>query len=92
MSDHLCYLRDSSEYIHGTVATPPPDLCGTWKVPAWSPDNVSDAGFRDISYVHHFLADLRISAKEEEAQPERVCRLLRMRRCHVFAACSCADA
>ena len=54
MSDHLCYLRDSSEYIHGTVATPPPDLCGTWKVPAWSPDNVSDgretnmvSGFRD---------------------------------------------
>jgi hypothetical protein len=50
----LCYLRDSSEYIHGTVATPPPDLCGTWKVPAWSPDNVSDgretnmvSGFRD---------------------------------------------
>ena len=55
MSDHLCYLRDSSEYIHGTVATPPPDLCGTWKVPAWSPDNVSDgretnmvSGFRDM--------------------------------------------
>ena len=42
MSDHSCYLRDSSIYVHGTVATPPPDLCGTWKVPAWSPDNVSD--------------------------------------------------
>ena len=23
MSDHLCYLRDSSIYVHGTVATPP---------------------------------------------------------------------
>ena len=52
MSDHLCYLRDSSEYIHGTVATPPPDLCGTWKVPAWSPDNVS--GGRDSMVVSGF--------------------------------------
>ena len=59
MSDHLCYLRDSSIYVHGTVATPPPDLCGTWKVPAWSPDNVSDgrdsnvvSGFRDKMHNH----------------------------------------
>ena len=52
MSDHLCYLRDSSEYIHGTVATPPPDLCGTWKVPAWSPDHVS--GGRDSNVVCGF--------------------------------------
>ena len=31
MSDHLCYLRDSSIYVHGTVATPPPDLCGRFQ-------------------------------------------------------------
>ena len=57
MSDHLCYLRDSSEYIHGTVATPPPDLCGTWKVPASSPDNVSDG--RDSNMVSGFRDTLR---------------------------------
>ena len=65
MSDHLCYLRDSSEYIHGTVATPPPDLCGTWKVPAWSPDHVSGGrdsnvvcGFRDI--MRYLIFDLHV--------------------------------
>ena len=34
------------------MATPPPDLCGTWKVPAWSPDSVSDG--RETNMVSGF--------------------------------------
>jgi hypothetical protein len=56
MSPPLCYLRDSSEYIHGTVATPPPDLCGAWKVLAWPPDQrwylVSVTGSASYSVSH----------------------------------------
>ena len=72
MSDHLCYLRDSSEYIHGTVATPPPDLCGTWKVPAWSPDHVS--GGRDSNVVCGFRDSLTIYAEIGKAMEVRLLR------------------
>ena len=40
MSEDSCYLRDSSIYVHGTVATPPPDLCGTRKILLWSPNQI----------------------------------------------------
>ena len=61
MSDHSCYLRDSSIYVHGTVATPPPDLCGTWKVLAWSPDQI----WYLVSVTHWLCRKAAELAREE---------------------------